>query len=236
MTAHDDLSNAVTLGEQVYCSIQAAIADGTLTRGQRITERGLADLLGVSTTPVREAVRQLTQEGMIERLGPRKLHIANLSRTALNETDEIEAELQGLIAKFATRKATGADITKLSALIDDADNEFASLKQRLDEDGVVDESRAPHLFDALRDFHAQLVSIAENPILERLLNQTAALSPEQRATASQLRDPAAIKGIELRYPDHRLILDAIRSGDAERAYRAARDHALSAHGEIRRSA
>ena len=60
-----------TLADRSYRTIRAAITTGELRPGQKVTERGLAERLSVSPTPVREAIRRLEQDGLLERSGPR---------------------------------------------------------------------------------------------------------------------------------------------------------------------
>ncbi len=65
--------SAPTLAVQAYEAVRQAIVDGSLARGEKVTERGLADLLNTSPTPVREAIRRLEQDRLLERRGLRTL-------------------------------------------------------------------------------------------------------------------------------------------------------------------
>src|SRR5258708_12772549 len=67
------LERVDSLAERAYRALREQIATGGLAAGERVTERGLALRLGVSPTPVREALRRLEQERLIERAGPRHL-------------------------------------------------------------------------------------------------------------------------------------------------------------------
>jgi DNA-binding transcriptional regulator YhcF (GntR family) len=83
-----------TLSDQAYESILAAIAAGELPRGGKLTERGLTELLGVSPTPIREALQRLVQDRQIERLGPRSLRVAARLEGSIEEVDEVERVLE----------------------------------------------------------------------------------------------------------------------------------------------
>ena len=79
-----------SLADQAYRALRTAITQGDLRWGDKITERGLAASLGVSPTPVREALRRLEQEQLVERTGPRSLRVATVSPLARTESSVIE--------------------------------------------------------------------------------------------------------------------------------------------------
>src|ERR1700738_4810881 len=86
---------ADALADQAYVSIRDAITSGRLASGTKVTERALAEQLGVSATPVREALRQLEQEMLVERVGLRERRITNLPNRMRRETVYIYALLRG---------------------------------------------------------------------------------------------------------------------------------------------
>ncbi len=79
------LLRAESLAEQAYQAIREGIATGLFQAGERVTERGLATRLNVSATPVREALRRLEQEGLIERVSARQLRVVDHSSGTLRE-------------------------------------------------------------------------------------------------------------------------------------------------------
>ncbi len=79
------LLRAESLAEQAYRAIREGIATGLFSAGERVTERGLATRLNVSATPVREALRRLEQEGLIERVSARQLRVVDHSSGTLRE-------------------------------------------------------------------------------------------------------------------------------------------------------
>jgi DNA-binding GntR family transcriptional regulator len=88
MTTASDLPpllRADSLAEQAYRAIREGIATGLFSAGERVTERGLATRLNVSATPVREALRRLEQEGLIERVSARHLRVVDHSSSTLRE-------------------------------------------------------------------------------------------------------------------------------------------------------
>src|SRR5918999_2547031 len=74
-----------TLADRSYRAIRAAITTGELRPGQKVTERGLAERLSVSPTPVREAIRRLEQDGLLERTGPRTVQVATFGDVAIQD-------------------------------------------------------------------------------------------------------------------------------------------------------
>src|SRR4029077_10906027 len=107
-----------SLAEQAYRAIREGIATGLFSAGQRVTERGLATRLNVSATPVREALRRLEQEGLIERVSARPRRLVAHSDGTLRELMLTFAALRALEARFATRKITDAALDRMAALVD----------------------------------------------------------------------------------------------------------------------
>src|ERR1700722_6279752 len=102
------LFRANQLAGQAYRGSREGIATGLFSAGERVTERGLAARLNVSATPVREALRRLEQEGLIERVSARQLRVVDHSSGTLRELLLAGAVLRALEARFATCKITEA--------------------------------------------------------------------------------------------------------------------------------
>src|SRR6202047_890563 len=112
------LFRADSLAEQAYRAIREGIATGLFSAGERVTERGLAARLNVSATPVREALRRVEQEGLIERVSARQLRVIDHSSDTLRELLLTGAVLRALEARFATHKITEAALDRMAALVD----------------------------------------------------------------------------------------------------------------------
>lgn len=106
MAALPQLPSPVTLGDQAYAAIREAIVTGSLERGEKVTERGLAESLNISATPVREALRRLEQDRLVERTGPRSVRVAEFGEDELREFTMIEDVLRALAARLAAEKST----------------------------------------------------------------------------------------------------------------------------------
>src|SRR5258708_15654534 len=108
---------AEALAEQASQAIREGIATGVFGAGERLTERGLAARLDVSPTPVREALRRLQQENLVERVTARQLRVVDHSSDTLQELMITAATLRALEAPFATTKITDAALNRTSALV-----------------------------------------------------------------------------------------------------------------------
>ncbi|NJA60895.1 GntR family transcriptional regulator, partial [Streptomyces sp. NEAU-H3] len=115
------LAASETLGDQAYAAIRDAIVSGDLVRGQKVTERGLAESLDISATPVREALRRLEQDRLVERTGPRSVRIAKFAAEELREFTLIGDSLRALAARLAAEKSTAAERRAMRAALDGAD-------------------------------------------------------------------------------------------------------------------
>ena len=118
------------LREVVYETLREAIKTGGLTPGERLMEIQLAEELGVSRTPVREAIRKLELERFEVMIPRRGTYVANLSLKDINEVFEIRAALDGLAAGLAAERITEEELEQLERLlveisehIDQHDNE-----------------------------------------------------------------------------------------------------------------
>ncbi|SDF05120.1 DNA-binding transcriptional regulator, GntR family [Blastococcus aurantiacus] len=205
-----------TRAEFVYREVRRQIGSGALRPGQKITERGLADELSVSPTPVREAIRRLEQDGLIERLRPRTVVITDMQERAIDDLAEVEVALRGLVARFAARHATPEQLDRLDAILDEADDQLIVLTTRY-RNGEDVERHVTALLDLMQDFNDALEACANNPVLVRLLAQSRVFSrPERRARL--LEEIAADGSFGLdRYGSHRALVRALRAGDAATA-------------------
>src|SRR5260370_7707324 len=104
------LTAGPTLSGQAYVVLRRLITEGVLAQGARVTERGLATQLGVSPTPVREAIRRLEHERLLERLDGRALTVARPSFRRLYELNQIEAALRGVAAGWAAEPPTAREL------------------------------------------------------------------------------------------------------------------------------
>lgn len=189
--------------EWVYDSLRNAIQAGRYARGERVREEEIARSLGVSRTPVREALARLQVRGLLE-MAPAGLVVAELSRAQTVELYSMREILEGSAARFAAQHAAPGEIGALHRL----SAEF--------EASVGDPSRLAHLN---REFHDAIHEAAHNRYLTRTLNELHdALTLLPSTTFEVAGRP------ELAVVEHRLIVEAIERRDPDAAEQAARDH------------
>ncbi|RSM43791.1 GntR family transcriptional regulator [Amycolatopsis balhimycina DSM 5908] len=203
---------ADTLADRAYRAIRDAVTTGELRPGQKVTERGLAERLSVSPTPVREAIRRLEQDGLLERTGPRTVQVTAVGEAAIQDLAEVEVALRGMVARFAARHASPAQLDHLDAVLDEADDLLIVIKQR-QQAGQDVARHLERLLDAMQRFNEVVEACAHNPVLVRLLSQTRVFSPpERRARLIERIAGNDQFGLD-RYGSHRALVRALRVGD-----------------------
>ncbi|MEU8234688.1 GntR family transcriptional regulator [Actinoplanes sp. NPDC048967] len=209
-----------TLSDQAYRQLRSAIATGELAPGDKVTERGMAERLTISPTPVREALRRLELDGLIERIGPRTVRVAAIRDAAIDDLAEVEVGLRGLVARFAARHATAAQLDALDAILDRADDLLILLKER-GHPGQPSERHLTALLDTMQEFNDTVDACAHNPVLIRMLEQSRVFSrPQRRELLLRRVAEDHTFGLE-RYTSHRALVRALRAGDSAAAERIA---------------
>jgi DNA-binding GntR family transcriptional regulator len=197
--------------DHVTGRLREAILSGELTIGQQLVENDLAALLGVSRAPIREALQQLSGEGLVDhipRIG-RFVHVPSPSE--VQEVQEIRGMLEGLAARKLAEKVinegSGKWIDTLAELISKGE-------QFLDADNMTE------YFKTSRQFHEKLVSFTGSKTLETLhqfiMNRAALF----RQLSGEIVRKQAIT-------EHINVVESIRNGDGERAEMLTRQHALN---------
>lgn len=188
----------------VYDLLRQRIIDGTLAADARLTEPVLSAQLGVSRTPVREALRLLQAEALVVEQPTGGVRVAPLAVTDLHRVYDVRARLEGLLARDACERARPADVERLSRLVD--------------------------LMDAVRDhedevlrigaqFHGEIAALADNRWCSELLRQIRGHVDRYRSLSARER-----VGTTDHVDEHREVASAIASGDPDAAERAMRAH------------
>ena len=195
-----------TVREAAYVHLRGAILAGSLLPGARISEPGLAQKLGISRTPVREALQRLAQEGLVELLPGRGARVRVLSGDEVREVYEVWALLEGEAAALAAQNATEAELDWLERLLLEPDTLPAqAYGQQMQLDF---------------NFHTALVEAAHNKTLVRIytdLRSSLTLIRSFQQTLSQ--QPRTRQ-------QHWAILSALRAHNPVLARQAAQAHVL----------
>lgn len=147
-----------SLGHTIYGRVCQDLICGKLRPNQKITIRGLADALGTSSTPVRDAVQRLLQDNALEQRSVRDVRVPVVTMPQYLEIAVVRAELEGLAAAKAAEVAHGKDVARLQRII--ARNEEAIAAERW-----------PLATEMNQKFHFALAEIADMPILLDVLNR-----------------------------------------------------------------
>ncbi|GGW96802.1 GntR family transcriptional regulator [Streptomyces chryseus] len=192
--------------ERVYTHIKKGVLDRHYEGGTLLTEGDLADAVGVSRTPVREALLRLEVEGLIK-LYPKKGALV-LAVSAQEIADVVETRL--LVEEFAVRRAVPAS----AALVARLEQLLEEQKQRALEGDLAEVAVAD------RCFHVEIVRNAGNQILSRLYDQLRDRQLRMGVTIMEAHPDRIAKNLT----EHAEMLEAIRSGDVEGAARCVRRH------------
>jgi DNA-binding GntR family transcriptional regulator len=186
------------LRDDVYLRLRDAIVDGTLVPGERLRDQELAAWLGVSRTPVREALLRLGQAGLVQAAPGRSTTVATLDARAVRDAQSVVAAMHRLAVEQAVPQLGGADITAMR----EANGRFAAALRRGDADGAI---------AADDQFHAVAVRAAANEAIETVLEQfTPVLRRVERLRFSSLSGRASVAL-------HDRLTDLCEAGDARAA-------------------
>jgi DNA-binding GntR family transcriptional regulator len=211
--------NATSLRDQAYALLKGAIADTDIYAPQqelRLDERQLTTALGVSRTPIREALSVLEQEGFIRTVPRRGIYIVRKSKREIIEMIQMWAALESMAARLATQQAPDEEIAKLRHLFD----EFQSSPP------------SEHLgeySDANIAFHTAVIALGgSQTIVDATRNLLIHVRAIRRATITQ-SDRAARSIV-----DHLNIIEALERRDTELAEHLARQHTLDLAAHVER--
>ncbi len=214
-----------TLADQAYDALRTAIISGELASGEKITERGLAERLSVSPTPVREALRRLEQDRLVVRRGPRLVQVVDFDDEIAAEVRLAEGALRAVAARLAAKHATPTQLAELERLLDAGDAELARLHAKAADPADLTSKDLAPILDITRRFHARLNAACGNPVIIRLLSLVDAfrLTSLNGRLVEELGAEGNRSALE-RYHQHRVVFDAVAAGDGVAAERLMRAH------------
>lgn len=190
-------------GNAAYSRLLDALREGRLNPGDRLRETELAERLGVSRTPVREAIRQLEADGIVVHVPRQGASIRTLDYAEVMDLYEMRAVLEGTAARLAARAASDIEI-----------EELFDMNQAL-----ADTGNTPEAFALNRQFHAAILDAAKNRFLTRSI--TSLQKALMILGPTTLTEPdRAMKAVE----EHFGVLDAIKARDGALAEAAMRAH------------
>jgi DNA-binding GntR family transcriptional regulator len=194
------------LSNFVYEALCKSIVEGELVAGQRLREAEVAESLGVSRTPVREALTKLESQHLLYRLPGGAYFVAKWNKQNLWEVATLRGALEGLAISLAAQNLRPEDFDYLEGII----AQMESAKKRADYHQLI-------LLDI--QFHSYIWSCAGHTLLSEALEQ---LKPQVRYFMIITRP-----GDEESYPEtHRVLLETLKKRDPIKAKEAIQEHAL----------
>ncbi len=203
---HRTVSDDKPLAEGLARQLEQEIIDGVIRPGDELDERRLAERFGVSRTPIREALRRLGVERLIELRPRRSAIVRSLTAQNLAQMFEVLSGLESFAVECAARRMNQQQIEQLRSIHE----ETAAIVDACDRDG----------FDRLNyQFHQAIYRGAGNPyLLEQLEGLRTKLAPYRRWLLRRL------DRMRQSHNEHAVILEAIEAGDGARAATEMRRH------------
>jgi DNA-binding GntR family transcriptional regulator len=205
-----DRLNIASVVDQVYTAIRERISSGSLPRGARVHQEDLAEELGVSRTPVREALRRLAAEGLVEMRTNRGARVADVDQIGMRESYIARTVIEPGAARLAATRRPPPSLARMRAAV-------AAQRRSL--------RNVQRSFEANREFHLALAEASGNEWLaqfaERLWVARIGETIYERQVQTQERMLLDVR-------EHEQIIEAIEAGDGRRAESLARRHLTDA--------
>lgn len=205
---HLETHKDVPLRDEVFNTLRKAILNGELVPGQRLMEISLANRLGVSRTPVREAIKRLEQEGLVVIVQRKGAEVAGISGSQLRDVLEVRLALEELAGELACMRITDSDIE----LLKNRNEEF--LKQINNPD-----VQASEIARADVDFHSVIYNSTNNMRLIQMVNDFS-----QQMYRYRLEHIKELKDRNILAKEHEDIIDAVSERDVAWTREAIRRH------------
>lgn len=202
-----------SLRGRVFRRLRNDILSGVYKEHDELRETTIGEELGVSRTPVREALRQLELEGLVTIVPNKGAYVTGISKKDVHDIYKIRSMLEGMCARWATRYITPEQIEELEEVI--LLSEF-HLKRK-------NEEKAVQVSELDGKFHKVLYEASNSRILEHVLSDFHKYVQMARTHSVESRERAE-KSIE----EHRAILEAIKGKDEDQAERLANAHVMKA--------
>lgn len=198
-----------TMQDIVFTTLRDEILSGRLKPGAKLNSSQLAERLGVSRTPIREALNRLMSVGLVENAPHRGAYVRELSIDEVIELYYIRAALEGIAARLAARNIKPEEAQHLLRMCDKME--------------AYDSLEDYHEFPSTNfEFHNLIYQAAQSPRLQNLIVQYYRQSEQYRTLGLEL--PGRYKEI---CREHRAIAEALAQGDMDRAEFQAREHHLN---------
>ncbi|CAH0321820.1 HTH-type transcriptional repressor RspR [Peribacillus simplex] len=209
-----DVNGESRLPQRAYLAVRHAIRHLQLPPGQTVLEREMAEILGMSRTPVRESLVRLETEGWVRLIPRRGFIVAPLVADDLQQIYEVVEALDGVAGRLATGRATHQELNQLEHLIEEQEKAL-ELNDLLSWTELDDQ------------FHNYIVDLAQNPRLRGIVDSQSDQLYRARLYTIGLR-PKPTRSVT----EHKAILAVMRAGEPEAVRTMLQSHRYRARNEI----
>lgn len=214
---HVNMNEYLPLRDVVFNTLRQAILRGELKPGERLMEINLSNRLGVSRTPVREAIRMLEQEGLVIMIPRKGAQVAQITEQDLNDVLEVRLGLEELAVRFACERITDEELGELERAL-----------QRFEK--VMNQADLSALAEADVRFHEIIYQATHNQRLVQIINNIR--EQMYRYRIEYLKDVESRKQL---VEEHYAIWEALKNRDRECAVRHICGHIVNQQEAIRKS-
>lgn len=204
MTTYTFTSKADT----AYATIRQQILDGSLKAGSKLAQYELAGSMGISITPLREAIRRLSGEGLVLLEGHRNARVADMDFAQARQLFETRQALEPAAVALAAERRTTPDITRMNAALEN----LLPVTRQWGEGALA----------AHREVHQALYSVSHNDVMIRMLNDLWDKSDRYRRVGLEL--PSGGEPRTRDFEEHHRLVELVTHGEAEAAATLMRSH------------
>ncbi|MFT5218706.1 MAG: DNA-binding GntR family transcriptional regulator [Planctomycetota bacterium] len=197
---------------QVYLALKEIIGQMDIYSNKdllRLDERAIGEQLGVSRTPVREAISRLEQEGLVKNIARRGAFVVRKTKQEVLDMIDVWAALESMSARLATTRASDEEITRLR-------KDFITFDDSEEAKAHIDEYSETNV-----RFHQAIMALGKSPLISRMADELFFHMRAIRSSTIKERDRVARSVI-----DHIRIIEALEDRDPYHAEQLVRDHAL----------
>ena len=204
-----------SLGQDVFEYLKNAIIDQTIEPGSRLVESKIANMLGISRTPLREALHKLEREDWIEKIPSGGFQVVTLTKDDIEQTFGIRSVLEAYAARLAAENHQARDLVPL-------EKKMKEYQKYLEQDKTSDKLQKINT-----QFHDLLYALSKSPKLIKMINQLRAQISRFRQIILK-QDEYARKSNE----DHIKMLEAIKNRDGETVEQLVRQHIIKGKNAV----
>lgn len=212
--------------QRALVGLRDRILLGDLAQGDRVSEVALAEELGISRTPLREAMRELVDQGLLEKLSTGGCRVSTFTKRDVQDAIALRGLLEGAVFRIAAERGITSDQkAACEDILDDIDTALGDTPAAINFDLYVATNQR---------FHDELASLCDSQVM---LAELARISKRPMAGPSaflndQAMAPRTLRSLHVAQEQHRAMLDAIANREGARAEALAREHARLAHRNL----